>query len=162
MKTKENTLYLPIKQEYFDAILNGTKDKEYRAIGLNTVRKYIQNRKVNGETQLLCNFDLISNENFDLYANDYMFYNDGVFPYVPKEIEYLDLAVGYNKGRDTMTVEVVDITFEPSRDNEGKVAAIFYDEVGKVVRDENGDFTIWYIVYHLGEVMETDLKKNRG
>ena len=154
-------MHLPINQVYFDEILNGTKDKEYRAIGQNTVTKYIQNRKMDGEIQLLCNFDLISDENFDLYANDAMFYNNGVFPYIPKEIEYLDLAVGYNKGRDTMTVEVVDISFEPSRDNEGKVAAIYYDEEGKPVRDENGDFTIWYIVYYLEEVVEKDLRKDR-
>lgn len=61
---------------------------------------------MDGETQLLCNFDLISGDNFDMYPNDYMFYNKGVFAYIPKEIKYLDLAVGYEKGRDKMTVEV--------------------------------------------------------
>src|SRR5699024_6338364 len=30
--TKENTLYLPIKQIYFEQIIAGTKDKEYREI----------------------------------------------------------------------------------------------------------------------------------
>jgi hypothetical protein len=30
--TKENTLYLPIKQVYFDAIISGTKNREYREI----------------------------------------------------------------------------------------------------------------------------------
>ncbi len=29
-QTKENTLYLPIKQVYFDAIIAGTKKEEYR------------------------------------------------------------------------------------------------------------------------------------
>ena len=48
-QTKENTLYLPIKQVYFDAILNGTKDKEYKNINPNTLHKYIENRKVDGE-----------------------------------------------------------------------------------------------------------------
>ena len=92
-KTKQNTLYLPIKQVYFDQILNGTKDKEYRAISLNTVRKYIENEKVDGELQLLYYPDLISEERLRLYANDEMYYNDGVFPYATKEINYLDLAV---------------------------------------------------------------------
>ena len=94
-KTKENSLYLPIKQVYFDAILDGTKDKEYRAIGPNTVRKYIENQKVDGDVQLLYNTDLLSEDKLEEYANDYMYYNDGVFPYIPKDIWYLDLAVGY-------------------------------------------------------------------
>ena len=59
-KTKQNTLYLPIKQIYFDAILNGTKDKEYRVISPNTITKYLQNQKVDGELQLLYYPDLIS------------------------------------------------------------------------------------------------------
>lgn len=118
-KTKENSLYLPIKQVYFDSILNGTKDKEYRAISPNTVTKYLQNQKVDSELQLMYYPDLIREKKLQLYANDEMYYNDGVFPYVPKEIEYLDLAVGYNKDRDTMTVEVTDISFEPGKDKEG-------------------------------------------
>jgi hypothetical protein len=161
-KTKENSLYLPINQVYFDEILNGTKNKEYRAIGPNTVTKYIQNQKVDGETQLLCNFDLISGDNFDMYPNDYMFYNKGVFPYIPKEIKYLDLAVGYRKERDKMTVEVVDISFEPGKDKEGNFAVVSYDEEGRPYKDENGEFTLWNIVFHLGKVVEKDLMKDRG
>ena len=68
--------------------------------------KYIENEKIDGELQLLYYPDLISEERLRLYANDEMYYNDGVFPYAPKKIEYLDLSVGYNKDRDTMTVEV--------------------------------------------------------
>ena len=64
-KTKENSHYIPIKQVYFDAILDGSKDKEYRSISPNTVRIYIENEKVGDDLQLLCNFDLISEENFD-------------------------------------------------------------------------------------------------
>lgn len=30
--TKDNTLYLPIKQVYFDAIITGTKTEEFREI----------------------------------------------------------------------------------------------------------------------------------
>lgn len=161
MRTKENTLYLPIKQIYFDEILAGTKDKEYRDITPNTYKKYLITEKVDGGIQLYYMPELISEEKLELYANDFMYYNDGVFPYIPKEIEYLDLAVGYNKDRDTMTVEVIDISFEPSKDKEGNVAVISYDEEGMPYKDAQGDFTIWKIVYHLGEVVVKDLKKDR-
>lgn len=40
-QTKENTLYLPIKQVYFDQILSGEKDKEYREIKDTTFKKYL-------------------------------------------------------------------------------------------------------------------------
>lgn len=156
--TKENSLYLPIHQAYFDEIVNGTKDKEYRAIGPQTVTKFIQNKKIDGEAELLCNRDLISDENFDLYANDYMFYNKGVFPYIPKEIAYLDLAVGYRKQRDRMLVEVVDISFEPGKDKEGNIALVSYNKEGKPYKDENGEFTLWNIVFHLGEIVDVNRK----
>jgi len=99
-----------------------------------------------------------------MYANDEMnemYYNDGVFPYAPKEIEYLDLAVGYNKDRDTMTVEVTDISFEPGKDKKGEVIRVSLDEEGGFVKDENGDFTMWNIVFHLGEIVKRDLRKDR-
>ena len=153
-KTKENSLYLPIKQVYFDAILNGTKKKEYRGITPNTFKKYLETKEVNDGFQLYYIPELISEDRLEVYANDFMYYNDGVFPYIPKEIEYLDLAVGYNKDRDTMTVEVTSISFEPSKDKEGNFAVISYDEEGKPYKDEHGDFTIWNIVFHLGEVVE--------
>ena len=53
VQTKQNSLYLTIKQVYFDAILNGTKDKEYRSISPTTVTKYIESRRVDGDIQLL-------------------------------------------------------------------------------------------------------------
>ena len=157
-KTEQNSLYLPINQESFDEILNGTKDKEYRAIGPNTVTMFIEHKEVEGETQLLYNQDLISDKDFDLYANDYMFYNKGVFPYIPKEIAYLDLAVGYRKQRDRMLVEVVDISFEPGKDTEGNIALVSYNKEGKPYKDENGEFTLWNIVFHLGEIVDVNRK----
>ncbi len=63
-----------------------------------------------GELLLYFNTDLISDEVFQQYPNDIMYFNEGVFPYMPKKINYLDLAVGYNKERETMTVEVTDIS----------------------------------------------------
>jgi hypothetical protein len=41
-QTKENTLYLPIKQLYFNAILKGEKTKEYREIKETTFKKYLK------------------------------------------------------------------------------------------------------------------------
>lgn len=43
-------------------------------------------------------------------------------------IWYLDVAMGYGKDRDMVTVGVEDISFEPGRDKEGNVALVSYDE----------------------------------
>ena len=161
-KKKENSLYLPIKQVYFDAILDGTKYREYRQIRPTTISKYIKNKRVNGELQLEYYPNLISEESLEQYANDIMYYNDGVFPYVPKEIKYLDLVVGYHKNRDTMTVEVTDISFEPLEDDNGNILRYYYNnEQNDYMEDKDGDLTNWVIVFHLGKVVEKDLKKNR-
>lgn len=39
---------------------------------------------------------------------------------------------------------------------------VSYDEEGKPYKDENGEFTLWNIVFHLGKVVEKDLMKDRG
>ncbi len=39
--TKQNTLYLTIKQVYFDQIVAGTKKEEYREIKDITYKKYL-------------------------------------------------------------------------------------------------------------------------
>ena len=43
VQTKENTLYFPIKQVYFDQIIEGTKTEEFREIkeGI-TANRYLQ------------------------------------------------------------------------------------------------------------------------
>lgn len=116
---------------------------------------------MDGKLQLFYDPDLISEDKIEMYANDEMYYNNGVFPYIPKEIYYLDLAVGYNKDRDTMTVEVIDISFEPAKDKKGNMILVSFDEEGKPYKDVNGNFTIWNIVFHLGEIVKKDLKKDR-
>lgn len=153
-KTNENSLYLIMKQGDFDAILNGTKGKKYRdEINMNTVTKYLEHQVVDGEVQFLYYPDLLSDDKLELYANDIMYYNDGVYPYAAKDIWYLDVAVGYGKDRNTMTVVVEDISFEPEKDEWGNDVRLSFDERDMPVRDANGDFTMWNIVFHLGEVV---------
>ena len=157
MRTKENTLYLPIKQIYFDAILAGTKKQEYREIKDTTYKKYLETERVDGETRIMFYEDLISIEEFEKYPNYPLIYNGGVYPYAPREYEYLNLVVGYNKDRDTMLVKVVDITFEALKDDAGN--DLRFDVDWK--EDIGGDFAMWMVVYHLGEVVEKNLKKDR-
>lgn len=153
MRTKENTLYLPIKQIYFDAILAGTKKQEYREMKPTTFTKYLATERVKGETCFLYDTELISEEVIEKYPNQPLIYNGGVYPYLPRPYEYLNLVVGYNKDRDTMLVKVVDITFEALKDD---ADVIRYDENGDDAID--GELALWQIVYHLGEVVERDLK----
>lgn len=158
--TKENTLYLVIKQVFFDAILNGTKKQEYREIKDTTYTKFLDTAKVNDDVRIMFDSDKITEEVFDKYPNDPMIYNNGVYPYLPIEYKFLDLAVGYKKDRDTMTIAVEDIHFEPMMTKFGKEAR-FSDDGVRMRIDENGELCIWQIVYTLGEIVETDLKKDR-
>ncbi|MEG1188339.1 MAG: hypothetical protein RR259_11230 [Odoribacter sp.] len=131
--TKENTLYLPIKQIYFDEIIAGTKKCEYREIKQGiTANRYLQKEK-SGKY-------ILSKKNtyptIEYFIDDY---NHGNFPFVPKAYKYLALAVGYAKERDTAVVEVTDITFEP-----------------KMIRADL--YAFWVIVFHLGKVIELHRK----
>ena len=156
---EESSINLFIKQVYFDEILSGSKKKEYRTIKDTTASKYLRNERENGKLLLYYNPDLISEEKFHEYPNDIMYYNDGVFPYMPKDIKYLDLKVGYQTDRESMTVEVVDISFQPAMDKDGNVMRLHYDnETHNFSKSTNGDLTNWDIVFHLGEVVKVNGK----
>ena len=152
--TKENTLYLPIKQINFNAIIEGTKIAEYREIKDTTFKKYLQTWKENGEEGFIIDEDKVGVEE----ELDIMIYNGGVYPFIPIEYNYLNLVLGYEKERDTATVEVVDITFEIAKGKDGKDARFFWDEVNGLTVDKNGDCALWNVVYHLGKVVELHRK----
>ena len=131
--TKENTLYLPIKQVYFDQIIAGTKKEEYREIkeGI-TANRYLL-KEENGKYVL--NHD-VTQPNKEYFIDDY---NNGNFPFVPKPYKYLYIAVGYAKERDTALVEVDGFRFIPNM-----IRADLY--------------AFWQIAFHLGKIIEVHRK----
>ena len=154
--TKENTLYLPIKQIYFDAIIEGTKKEEYREIKDTTFKKYLETWKENGEEGFVFDDEKVSDDQ----ELDIMMYNGGIYPFIPIEYKYLNLVVGYEKERDTAIVEVTDITFEIAKDKDGNDVRFFWDEKDGLKVDENGDCAMWNVVYHLGKIVELHRKGN--
>lgn len=127
--TKENTLYLPIKQVYFDAIVAGTKKEEYREVkeGI-TANRYLAKDSTG---KYVINPD-VADPKAEYYIDDY---NGGRFPFVTRDYKYLYLAVGYAKERDTALVEVTGISFKPEM-----IRANLY--------------AFWIIVFHLGDIIE--------
>lgn len=152
--TKENTLYLTIKQVYFDQIIAGTKKEEYREIKDTTYKKYLEVDKAGYPmwyTDLVHDTEMVE-------SADIMAWNEGEYPYVPKGIYYLDLAVGYNKVRDTAKVKVEDITFEPVvNPKTGKPTRFTYDVENGVNVCDDGNLCLWMAVFHLGEVVEKNI-----
>lgn len=133
--TKENTLYLPIKQIYFDQIMAGTKKEEYREVKYGiTSSRYLQRDALGN---LVLN-PSCTEEDKEYYVDDY---NNGNFPFLPKPFKYLALAVGYAKERDTALVEVTDISFQ----------------VGQT-HGNPPSFAWWIIVFHLGKVINVHRK----
>lgn len=129
----KEALYLPIKQVYFDEIIAGNKNAEYREVkeGITASRyllkdasgKYVPDPEVTEPGK-------------EYFIDDY---NNGKFPFMPKKYKYLALAVGYAKERDTAIVEVTGYSFEPD-----------------MIR--NNRYAFWTIVYHLGKVIEVHRK----
>lgn len=150
--TKENTLYLVIKQVYFDQILAGTKSEEYREVKDTMVKKYL----LMDEEGLPALNDKANVD--DPLVNDGVpeAYNGGVFPYLPIQYQYLNLAVGYKADRQTMTVEVKDISFRVQEGKKGPI--LMYDDgenTPQMVTDPSkANACFWEIIYHLGKVIE--------
>jgi hypothetical protein len=150
--TKENTLYLPIKQIYFDKIVEGDKREEYREIKDTTYKKYLDNT----DGALDYDSDLID-DNDEMLGDPYV-YNKGKYPYYATEYKYLSLAVGYAKERDTALVEIADITFQVMRDQYGQEIIFDLSNEGNVTFTPQGHCAFWEIVYHLGKVIEVKRK----
>ncbi len=139
--TKENTLYLPIRQVYFDKIVAGTKIVEYREVkeGITMGRYLIKEKNPSGyRLNPEC-----TEPGRKYYFDDY---NGGRYPFVPKPYKYLRLAVGYAKDRDTALVEVTGFSFSPDM--------IRNDKDGKPL------YCWWIMGIHLGKVVEV-YRKNR-
>lgn len=132
--TKENTLYLPIKQIYFDQIIEGTKKEEFREIkeGI-TANRYL----LKGENGKYVVDKEVADPNREWYIDDY---NNGNFPFVPKPYKYLSLAVGYAKERDTAIVEIDGFRFIPNM-----IRANLY--------------AFWQIAFHIGRIVEVKRKE---
>jgi len=130
---KEETLYLPIKQAYFDEIISGIKKAEYREVkeGI-TANRYLL-KDANGKYVLNPE---VTDPGKEYFIDDY---NNGNFPFMPKRYKYLALAVGYAKERDTAIIEVIGYSFEPH-----------------MIRSNL--YAFWVVVYHLGNVIEVHRK----
>ncbi|MCI2082949.1 MAG: ASCH domain-containing protein [Bacteroidales bacterium] len=151
---KENTLYLPIKQTYFDQIVAGTKKEEYREVKDTTYKKYLV---VNKDGCILYR-DSVKVDEANVDECGLSAFNGGVFPFDAIPYKYLSLAVGYAKERDKALVEVTGITFEIEKNQEGKDMVFTLDGEEKVVFTDDGPAAFWMIVYHLGKVVELHRK----
>jgi hypothetical protein len=136
LPTKENTLYLPIKQVYFDQIIGGTKKEEFREIkeGI-TANRYL----LKGEDGKYVLNPKVTKPGKEYFVDDY---NNGKFPFMPKQYKYLALAVGYAKERDTAIVEVIGFKFVP-----------------EMIRSNL--YAFWVIAFQLGRVVELKRKSDK-
>ena len=155
--TKDDMLYLPIKQNYFDEIVAGTKKKEYRDISPTTYKKYLD---CDEEGNPYANDEVLSPEDLEYYGADLlMACKDGKFPfYFREDIKFLNLAVGYNKERDTAIVEVESITAQIPNDRNGHQMRFNINADGSPDITPEGKFCMWQAVFQLGKVVELHRK----
>ena len=141
MKLPEDTLYLPIKQVYFDQIIAGTKKEEYREIkeGITANRYLLRASDENGNP---IKGQYVRDEEHTEPSKEYYIddYNNGHFPFKPYPYKKLYLAVGYNKERDTALVEVDGYRFIPN-----------------MIRGNL--YAFWQIAYHIGNIVEVHRKR---
>jgi len=148
--TKENTLYLTIKQKYFDEIMDGTKTVEYRELKGTTYKKFLE---VEDDDNPAVNKDLVTVP-FSVDDEFLFAWNEGVCPYFPKmSLRYLSLAVGYNKQRDTALVELAGFRFSPTQLPNGGIAR-FDDPEGVLVFGPNGKHCFWNIELLIKRVLK--------
>ena len=101
MRLPDDTLYLPIKQVFFDAIIAGSKTVEHREVpGYPLASRYLI--KSNGPNHYALNPDCT----VPGIIYDWNDYNGGRYPFLPRPFKRLYMAVGYASDRDTAIVEI--------------------------------------------------------
>ena len=140
MKMPNDTLYLPIKQQFFDQIVSGAKKEEYREIKFGiTANKYLLRQLDERGNPIKDRFLLnpeCTESGREYFLDDY---NNGRFPFLPYPYKRLYLAVGYSKNRDTALVEVDGFRFIP-----------------ETIRSNL--YAFWVIAFHIGKVLEVHRK----
>ena len=154
--TKENTLYMTIKQVYFDQIMSGEKKIEYREIKDTTYKKYLE---CDEEGDPISHDELLI-EGYEPLRSDYCIWNDGIYPIMPKlSLRYLNLAVGYNKVRDTELVELDGFKFTPQEDPSTGKPIRFTADGNNINFNDDGDLCLWIVEFHIKRVVEENRAK---
>lgn len=126
-------LSLIIKQNYFDAIMQGRKVQEFREIRPTTYKKLIE----------------LDEEGYDLLDD-----NGNA---IPIKYDAIRFFVGYNTDRDTALVEIKDAYTEIFVNDDGE--PITY----KDGRDKDGNPLEWVaqqVVYNLGKIYNSELHQH--
>ncbi len=165
LPTKENSLYLTIDQYWFDEIVSGRKNIEYRQVSETTLTRYydIPKKKF---APVPINDLLPADTPLDICG-----YNDGIFVFVPRDYQYLRLGVGYRKDRDTAIIRLKGACSMPERMKDGRIYrfsdnqeqpknAEFMtpDEYAEASYVENGELCYWTIGFELGEIVGLNKK----
>lgn len=138
---KENSqimkiLTLIIKQQYFDAIMQGRKVQEFREVRPTNVNRLIQ----------------IDEDGYEVADEE-----TGIS--IPVRYDAIRFFVGYHKERDSALVEVKDAYVEMPVDEDGKTIDYEYGTDPKT-----GEPLVWSVetvVYNLGKILEYT-PKGRG
>ena len=125
---QKNTLFLIIQKEPFEKICKRIQTTVHQHIKESTKGRYLQRDNYN---QLIRNPAV----NSSMTTGNINEYNKGIFPYLPLEYKFMNLAVGHAKKLDNVLVEIVSISFVPGEIRENL-------------------FTDWSIAYHLGEIIK--------
>lgn len=137
--------------------MDGSKKEEYREITATTYKKYLECDK---EGYVLFDTELISEKELERLDPQFElnYYNNGVCPFIPKEnLWYLNLAVGYNKVRDTALVQVVEMDFQIAEREDGSEVRFTVDEEGKICYTPDGEYCVWLAVLCLGDIVEKNI-----
>lgn len=145
--TKENTLSLAIGKDDFQRIETGDLKQIFREIKDTTANKYL----LHFEDML---YVAAGSWSGDEEPDDIMIYNDGIYPFLPIEYQYLNLSAGSALNKKELLIEVDSINFQPAIDEKGDVVRMNWNEKKGFVENKNGTLAAWFIIYQLGNIVK--------
>lgn len=143
---KYNTLSFNIGIEEFENIVSGKQKEAFREIKDNTANKYL----LHFEDMLYVAPGTWDGEE---EPDDVMLYNNGAYPFLPIQYEYLNLTTGSGSSKRSAMVSVTDIQFQPGQDDSGNVIRLVWTESEGFSPSKDGDLALWFVIYKIGEIV---------
>lgn len=140
---EKNTLKLIIKQPIFNKIASGDLKQLSQEINESNFSKFLDYDEDDGFL-ILEDTLTVPEEEIDIYM-----YNGGIYPFVPKNWDYIELSAGPVKERKSIIVPVTDISFEVVKDNKGREIRFNWGEDDEIEADLEGKSALWLIIYHI-------------
>ena len=147
----EEVLKLTINRDELFELLDGKKRLESRMIKSNNCSLFVETDGIGG-------LEKIAGLDSDKYYN-LSSLNGGVFPFKVRQYKYVHLRCSMDMSGSQILYKLDEEEPYEMLNQPFTLQDVHYDAFNNAIDAENANYCSWYILYHLGEMLESKLTK---